>query len=80
MSLQTSPGIDVALATQAILRLRTARAGNAFFTDGSGVDALPKWVKTARQTTDGHLVALAEAHGAKLATFDRGMPGTLLIA
>lgn len=47
--------------------------------DKSGVELLPSWVKTARQTTDGHLLVLAEEHGARLASLDEGIPGALLI-
>ncbi|MEY2879469.1 MAG: hypothetical protein RLZZ15_1849, partial [Verrucomicrobiota bacterium] len=42
-------------------------------------DRLPAWVQTPAQTTDGHLLALAARHGAKLATLDTGIPGALLI-
>ena len=44
--------------------------------DASG---LPSWVRTGRHTTDGHLLGLAEAHGAGLATLDQGIPGAFLI-
>ncbi|MGH7868118.1 MAG: TA system VapC family ribonuclease toxin [Candidatus Dormibacteraceae bacterium] len=33
----------------------------------------PKQVVTHRQVTDAHLLALARRHGARLATFDRGI-------
>jgi hypothetical protein len=32
------------------------------------------------QTTDGHLLALAGAHSARLATFDEEIPGGVVIA
>ena len=35
------------------------------------------WVKTSAQTTDGHLAALAEAHGAQLVTLDTGTKGAV---
>jgi len=47
--------------------------------DALGAERLPKWVKTGSQTTDGHLVALAAAHGSILATLDRGIPGAFVI-
>jgi predicted nucleic acid-binding protein len=50
-----------------------------FIADDHSVPQLPSWVKTARQTTDGHLAQLAKAHGAVLATLDKKMPGALLI-
>jgi hypothetical protein len=37
------------------------------------------WVKTVKQTTDGHLAQLAKANGAILATLDRGIPGAFQI-
>ena len=40
---------------------------------------LPKWVKSHQQVTDGHLVDLAQAHGALLATFDKQIPSAFLI-
>ena len=50
------------------------------FSDDHGVHRLPKWVKTARQTTDGHLVELAKAHSAVLATFDEKIAGAFVIS
>lgn len=50
-----------------------------FFGDELDVSALPSWVKTGKQTTDGHLVQLAQAHGAVLATLDAKIPGALVI-
>lgn len=47
--------------------------------DERGASGLPSWVRTGRQTTDGHLLGLAEAHGARLATLDQGIPGAFLI-
>lgn len=50
-----------------------------FLTDHMGVDQLPSWVRQPRQTTDGHLAALAKAHGAMLATLDKKIPGAFVI-
>ena len=50
-----------------------------FLTDGNDISLLPAWVKTPKQTTDGHLVQLALANGAVLATLDEGIPGAFLI-
>ena len=33
----------------------------------------------ASRTTDAHLIRLAEAHGARLATLDTGIPGAFLV-
>jgi len=50
-----------------------------FLADDRDLTQLPKWVKSAGQTTDGHLIDLAKAHGCKLATFDSRIPTAFLI-
>jgi predicted nucleic acid-binding protein len=50
-----------------------------FLDDALGVDRLPDWVRKSAQTTDGHLLELAAAHRARLATLDTGIPGAILI-
>ena len=47
--------------------------------DDQSVTVLPRWVKVAKQTTDGHLLQLARHNKAKLATLDKGIPGGFLI-
>ena len=47
--------------------------------DGRGAGELPDWVKAGRQVTDGHLLGLAQAHDAQLATLDESIPGAFLI-
>jgi predicted nucleic acid-binding protein len=47
--------------------------------DDHGASNLPRWVKTGRQITDGHLAGLAVRHGARLATLDNGIPGAVVI-
>ena len=73
-------GFSVAHARNLLLQLK---AGNqpkfAFIPDNHDVSHLPAWVKSARQTTDGHLAQLAKANGAVLATLDTGIPGAYLI-
>lgn len=62
--------------------LRGFAAGAAavdWLPDTVRASTLPKWARTAAQVTDGHLLALAEAAGAQLATFDRGIPGAFRI-
>ena len=51
----------------------------SFLPDGNDISLLPTWVKSPKQTTDGHLVQLASANGAVLATLDEGIPGAFLI-
>jgi hypothetical protein len=50
-----------------------------FIPDDHDVSHLPKWVNTPRQTTDGHLVQLAKANAAVLATLDRRIPGAFFV-
>jgi predicted nucleic acid-binding protein len=50
-----------------------------FIADNLGASDLPGWVKSANQITDGHLVELAKANGAILATLDERIPGAFLI-
>jgi len=50
-----------------------------FLQDGNDISSLPSWVKFPKQTTDGHLLQLAIANGAVLATLDEGIPGAFLI-
>lgn len=71
---------DVAHAQQLLLLLkRSRRPSFVFLSDDLGADALPAWVRTAGQTTDGHLLALAGSRHAQLATFDTGIPGSFQI-
>ena len=72
--------ITVESAREMLALLKTAsRVSFTFIIDDLGVDQLPSWVKQARQTTDGHLAALAKAHGAVLATLDKKIPGAFVI-
>jgi uncharacterized protein len=71
---------NVSEARILLLRLR-ARHGEVFtfIADDHDATRLPGWVKGPKQVTDGHLVQLAKANGAVLATLDRGIPGAFLI-
>jgi hypothetical protein len=50
-----------------------------FLGDELGAQRMPPWVKTGNQTTDGHLLELASAYSAKLATLDARIPGAEFI-
>jgi predicted nucleic acid-binding protein len=50
-----------------------------FLADAIDISALPAWVISPAQITDGHLVQLASANAAVLATLDEGIPGAFLI-
>lgn len=72
---------DIPAAVTALKTLkRFAGPRIALLPDDVGIDALPAYVTKASDTTDGHLLALANRHGAKLATLDTGIPGAELIA
>ncbi|MGA2697850.1 MAG: PIN domain-containing protein [Terracidiphilus sp.] len=73
-------GLDVAHAKSLLQELKAWRAlPLEFIKDGNDISALPVWVKSPAQTTDGHLLQLAKANGAVLATLDEGTPGAFLI-
>jgi predicted nucleic acid-binding protein len=50
-----------------------------FLPDAIEIAATPNWVRTPAQVTDGHLLELARAENATLATFDQNIPGALRI-
>ena len=73
-------GLTVSQAQALLIRLRNAGTVRfSFLPDDQDASALPSWVKTSNQITDGHLVQLAKANGAVLATLDRNIPGAFLI-
>jgi hypothetical protein len=72
---------SVAKARDLLLELKSNRIiPLEFVPDANDITCLPGWVKVPKQTTDGHLVQLAAAHGAVLATLDSGIPGAYLIS
>ena len=73
-------GFTIAHARTLLLRLKTGNPPKfTFIPDDHDVSHIPAWVKTAKQTTDGHLVQLARAKGSILATLDERIPGAFLI-
>jgi predicted nucleic acid-binding protein len=66
-------GFAVSQSRDLLLRLKAARV-LTFIPDDHDISRLPAWVKTAKQTTDGHLAQLAKAKGAILATLDSRIP------
>ncbi len=73
-------GLTVAQARSLLLRLKEADVSRfTFISDDHDVSHLPTWVKTPKQTTDGHLAKLASANGGALATLDGKIPGAYLI-
>lgn len=73
-------GFTVADARTLLLRLKAAKSPQfTFIADANDVSHLPSWVKTPKQTTDGHLQQLAALNGVILATLDEGIPDAFLI-
>src|ERR1700682_6615894 len=73
-------GLSVEESKASLLQLKSSsRIGFAFVADALDASRLPRWVKTPKQVTDGHLVQLAKVNGAVLATLDRNIPGAFLI-
>ena len=74
-------GLTVAQSRTLLLRLKRTKALSfTFIPDDHHVSHLPGWVKTPAQVTDGHLVQLAAANGAVLATLDTRIPGAHLVS
>lgn len=71
-------GFTVAQAQSLLLKLKRSDAFT-FIPDDQDIARLPAWVKSPRQTTDGHLLELARANQATLATLDEKIPGAHLI-
>jgi predicted nucleic acid-binding protein len=72
--------VDVGSAKQLLRELKAdVRVRFEFISDDQGADRLPLWVTKSKETTDGHLVELAKAQGAELATLDEGIPDAFLI-
>jgi predicted nucleic acid-binding protein len=73
-------GFTIVQATTLLLRMKRANPTRfSFVTDDHDISHLPSWVKTARQTTDGHLMKLASAYDGVLATLDGKIPGAYVI-
>jgi uncharacterized protein len=73
-------GFTVTQGRTLLLRLKQARTCPlAFIPDEHDVSHLPAWVRAPKQITDGHLVKLATANSAMLATLDASIPGSYLI-
>ncbi len=59
--------------------LRSLGSAHAFLPDDRAARQFPGWCRYASQTTDAHLVGLAAAHDAVLATLDTGIPGAFVL-
>ena len=73
-------GSSVAQARELLLKVKNSDGMRwIFIPDDRDISHLPKWVRTPKQTTDGHLAELARAKEAILATLDRRIPGAFVI-
>jgi predicted nucleic acid-binding protein len=73
-------GSSVAQARELLLKVKSSHGMRwIFIPDDRDISPLPKWVRTPKQTTDGHLAELARANEAVLATLDRRIPGGFII-
>lgn len=73
-------GLSIAQARELLLGIKSVtNARFTFVADGNDASHLPSWVRTPKQTTDGHLAQLARSQGAILATFDRKIRGAFLV-
>ena len=74
-------GLSVTQSRALLLQLKRAKALSfTFIPDDHDVSHLPAWVKSPGQITDGHLLQLAQANGALLATLDTRIPGAHLVS
>jgi hypothetical protein len=72
--------LTVAQSRTLLGRLKSQRrVAFRFIPDDHDISRLPSWVKTGRQTTDGHLAELARAHDSVLATLDERIPSAFVI-
>lgn len=71
-------GVPVAVAKVALVEFRQRAEIEYLEAMPSPLDALPTWAHSHKQVMDAYLIAIAEHHGAKLATLDRGIPGAKL--
>lgn len=81
ISVQRTGGhVTVTEASQTLAGMVAALGpGHSFLPDDRAANDFPAWCQSASRTTDAHLLRLAEAHGAKLATLDTSIPGAFLI-
>ena len=81
ISVQRTAGrVTVKEASKTLAGMLTSLgARHVFLDDDRAAREFPEWCQHASRTTDAHLLQLAEAHGAKLATLDTGIPGAFII-
>jgi len=81
VSVQRSAGQVTPDAAGRTLTGMLAKLGSAhrFLPDDEPALAWPSWCRGATRTTDAHLLALAAAHRAQLATLDTNIPNAFIV-
>ncbi len=82
VSVQRSAGrLSVEDAADTLAGMLRSLGGHHVFLpdDRSSSSGFPAWCGTSSQTTDAHLIALAQTHDAEFATLDTGIPGAFLL-
>lgn len=79
VSVQSGLQPDVASALRSLAALKKSGPFE-FWVDALGANTMPAYVKKPAELTDGHLLELARANNAKLATLEKGIPGAIVIS
>lgn len=80
VAVQAGLQLDVPAARKALAALKASSAiPFEMINDALGADKLPAFAKTPAKLTDGHLLELARANQAQLATLDAGIPGATML-
>jgi len=80
--LSQAPQYGLSVAQSRALLTKLKKQGMVpfrFIADDHDITRLPAWIKTGRQTTDGHLAELARARDSVLATLDERIPSAFVI-
>lgn len=72
-------GVPIEEAKAALAAFRAQAEASYLQETPSPLKTLPGWARSHKQVMDAYLIAIADHHGAKLATLDRGIPGAKLI-
>jgi uncharacterized protein len=73
-------GSSVAQARELLLKVKYSDGVRwIFIPDDRDISHLRRWVRTPKQTTDGHLAELARANEAILTSLDRRIPGAFVL-
>jgi uncharacterized protein len=73
-------GLSIAQARELLLKMKNSDGLRwIFIPDDRDISHLPRWVRTPKQITDGHLAELARANEAVLTTLDRRIPTAFVI-